>query len=299
MYIEKCKACGASINIIHEVNECPYCGTHNSLYQSLEKEKTPSPAVKTSKLKIILVILSLLLAGGIISSIFFFLQFNQQKTVLQDGLTGTDPSSINTYTSSGESTEASSSDVSGNESYVVTVVSKLKVRSGPNLASAVVKVINTNTRLEIIETQDNLETIDNIESRWIKVRISEGESGWIFGGYARNADVGNPPYSVSDFIGTWKCQNCKTGDCSVSLTFNHNRSIQIPADFCSNLPLDIASIKSAIKENRRWLFNNYDATFKFTNETGQILSGVVESGDKRRILHIEQASSLKLIHTDN
>lgn len=294
MYVEKCKTCGASINIIHEVNECPYCGTHNSLYQIQEKEKVTSTEKKSSVFKIVLAVFSLLLAGGIASSLFFFLPLNKD-TENNSGVTL--PAVSQMYTSPLNNADYSSSDVSGNESYIITIVSKLKARSYPSLTAPVVKLLNVNTKLEIIEVNDNFETIDNIESHWIKVRISDGENGWVFGGYTQNYDENSAPFPVSAFIGKWKCQDCKDSGCSVAFTFSHNRSVQIPSNFCENAPFDISSIKSAIKDNGQWFFNNYNGTFKFTTASGQILSGVVDYDSTQRCMRFEQNTSLKFIHT--
>jgi len=181
------------------------------------------------------------------------------------------------------------------------VVKKLKVRTEPNLISATVKVLDMNSKLEIIEVKDQLEIIDNIESRWMRVSISDGESGWVFGGYTRNFDESLPPYSVNDLIGTWECGSGCTSDsgskCTVSLTFSHDRSVSIPADFCDNTRLDTASINRAIEEKGHWIFNNYNASFSFMSQSGQIISGVIMYSDGGKTLQVNEDMSIKFMRT--
>lgn len=303
MNIENCKACGATINIIHEANECPYCGTHNSLYTSKEIHNTVPVKEKTSKLKVFLFALALLIPLVVISSIYLEFPFIQQES---SNSVYTKPliyASSTPVQSENENVITEESD--DEKSYIVTVVSKLKARSEPNLTAPTIEVVYENRRLEIIDTQDKFETIDNIESKWIKVKLPDGEEGWIFGGYTMNFEYDKPPYSVKTFIGTWKCQsNCSknmndssNNECIVAFTFNHNRSIQIPANFCSDVSADITTIKSTIGNNSKWLYNNYDNSYKIINQKGEILSGFIEKSVSQRFLRIHQAISTKFINS--
>jgi len=61
----------------------------------------------------------------------------------------------------------------------------LNLRSEQTTQSKVVKTLPFLTKVEIIERDDDLITVDGISSQWYKINV-ENTTGWVFGGYLSN-----------------------------------------------------------------------------------------------------------------
>jgi len=64
--------------------------------------------------------------------------------------------------------------------YMVT--ENLRLRSSGNLSGAILKTIEAGKFVTVIE-EGSIETIDDLTSPWVKVRLSDNTEGWCFGGY--------------------------------------------------------------------------------------------------------------------
>ena len=69
----------------------------------------------------------------------------------------------------------------------VAAPSGINVRSEPNVKSRSLGLLNFGEKNGVLAYGPE-EVIDNIKSRWIKIRSEKGE-GWVFGGFLRNYDV--------------------------------------------------------------------------------------------------------------
>ncbi|MDR2663375.1 MAG: SH3 domain-containing protein [Treponema sp.] len=58
----------------------------------------------------------------------------------------------------------------------------LNIRTGPGTSSAKITTIGKSDMVQIIEEGPE-ETIDGINSSWVRVRLKSGQTGWAFGGY--------------------------------------------------------------------------------------------------------------------
>lgn len=67
---------------------------------------------------------------------------------------------------------------------VVCTASQLRLHQQPDISSSSIGVLKKGEISEIVEIKsESSETIDGIDSCWIKVRVPSGEEGWVFGGY--------------------------------------------------------------------------------------------------------------------
>jgi hypothetical protein len=64
--------------------------------------------------------------------------------------------------------------------YIVT--ENLRLRNKGNLSGNIIRTIEKGNFVTVIE-EGNLETIDDLTSAWVKVRLSDNTEGWCFGGY--------------------------------------------------------------------------------------------------------------------
>ena len=88
------------------------------------------------------------------------------------------------------------------ERSVTSAVNKLNVRKSPNIKSKILFQLLINNSVELVKEQTDLVFIDNIKSKWFKVRMN-GSEGWVFGGYLYSNNSSVAPFSINTFIGTW------------------------------------------------------------------------------------------------
>lgn len=58
----------------------------------------------------------------------------------------------------------------------------LRLRSRGSLSSKIIRVIERDEWVTVLE-EGNEETIDDLTSIWVKVRLTDNTEGWCFGGY--------------------------------------------------------------------------------------------------------------------
>jgi hypothetical protein len=87
----------------------------------------------------------------------------------------------------------------------VAVWEVLNIRDKPGLIETKVieKIVppengNPQVNLDVIAATEEMETIDNLNDRWIKINY-HGVEGWIFGGYA-SVERGGPKYYTPESI---------------------------------------------------------------------------------------------------
>lgn len=67
----------------------------------------------------------------------------------------------------------------------VTTKSGVILRDSPSTSGNKIVVLSRNTRIEILDESKNIDKIENISSKWYKVRYYQIE-GWVFGGFITN-----------------------------------------------------------------------------------------------------------------
>ena len=102
-----------------------------------------------------------------------------------------DSKSTNTVVSTNKNTKAAVTNVAQNK--IMTVTENLKLRSGEATTTQVLTVMSAGTKVKILEL-GKAETIDGINSNWVKVEVISGRdrdgkdikkktTGWCYGGY--------------------------------------------------------------------------------------------------------------------
>jgi len=65
-----------------------------------------------------------------------------------------------------------------------TVQENLRLRSTPNLSGSIKVTMQKGEFVTVLE-EGEVETIDDVTSAWVKVRLKNNTEGWCFGGYLR------------------------------------------------------------------------------------------------------------------
>lgn len=63
--------------------------------------------------------------------------------------------------------------------------SNLRLRKNPSLTADVIKLLPNGTKVTVLSRSTILETIDNIEDHWVKIKTSDGTVGFSFAGYIK------------------------------------------------------------------------------------------------------------------
>ena len=127
----------------------------------------------------------------------------------------------------------------------------LNMRSQPATDGKVITVLHTGDTLEILEESPNQENIKNITSYWYRVRNTEGDEGWVFGGYldfgttssetTPTAEIGTgslPQADISQVPGNLDYKQCydrgksysQSGDYSSAVAFL-TKACQLKSDY--------------------------------------------------------------------
>ena len=67
------------------------------------------------------------------------------------------------------------------------ICDNLRIRENPNInpTTEVIGKLRKWDKVTIIDSSENIDTIDGLKSCWYKIRTEEGTEGWIFGGFAK------------------------------------------------------------------------------------------------------------------
>ena len=64
----------------------------------------------------------------------------------------------------------------------------VRVRLEPNTSAAILTMLHAGTRVAILDQTSAMETISGLTARWLKVRLSDGTVGWVFGAYVDSGE---------------------------------------------------------------------------------------------------------------
>jgi hypothetical protein len=81
--------------------------------------------------------------------------------------------------------------------------SKLNVRESPNKSAKVVFQLDRTTDVSTLELTAWKDTIDGRRDRWVKIKMEDGRTGWVFGGFL-GAERGGPKFYVEEDIQEWE-----------------------------------------------------------------------------------------------
>lgn len=72
---------------------------------------------------------------------------------------------------------------------MIVLGTRLRIRSEPKVTSTVLSHLTKGERVVSIESTDYEETIDGLNGPWVKVINSNGDIGWVFGGYLKKIEI--------------------------------------------------------------------------------------------------------------
>jgi len=96
----------------------------------------------------------------------------------------------------------------------------INMREKPSIQSQKIKILPFLTKVNVIEKDENLFTIDGINSQWYKV-ISNNVTGWVFGGYLSN-NIEIQKQNNNNFIAVYRINNIHIG----ANSFGHENIIK-------------------------------------------------------------------------
>ena len=71
------------------------------------------------------------------------------------------------------------------EFYITEAVLRLRTNAGTS--SDIVATIPKGSRIKLLE-EGNIQIIDGIAAKWVRVETSDGKQGWCFSGYIKSLD---------------------------------------------------------------------------------------------------------------
>jgi hypothetical protein len=84
--------------------------------------------------------------------------------------------------------------------YIVMTKGRLNVRDKPGTSGGVVFQLNANEwKFSVLELTAWKETLDGVTERWVKIKTSDGRTGWVFGGFL-GVERGGPRFLIKEDV---------------------------------------------------------------------------------------------------
>jgi hypothetical protein len=80
----------------------------------------------------------------------------------------------------------------------------VNVREFPGITERVLFRLDNGAAVETLAITKESETIGGFDSEWVKVRASEGQTGWMFGAYTEAKDREGPKFLTPENIDNWQ-----------------------------------------------------------------------------------------------